>query len=53
VEALATEDMNAEVLPELIRLFLWGYHLFPTVAKAAERFVATRQLAGRTVDLIW
>ena len=41
----------AGVLPELTTLSLSGYHHTPSVAKAAEQFVATRRLAGRTVHL--
>ncbi|KAN0123096.1 hypothetical protein V8E52_003049 [Russula decolorans] len=40
------------VLPELSSLHLSGYRKSPSVAKAAEEFVAARRLAGRTVRLI-
>ena len=50
VQALVMEDA-AGVLPELTTLSLSGYHHTPSVAKAAEQFVATRRLAGRTVHL--
>ena len=50
VQALVMEDA-AGVLPELTTLSLFGYRLTPSVAKAAEQFVATRRLAGRTVHL--
>ena len=52
VQTLATEDMATEVLPELTSLRLNGYRKSPSVAKAAEKFVATRRrLSGRTVYL--
>jgi hypothetical protein len=51
VHALVMGDMAAGVLPELTRLHLEGYLSTPSVVKAAERFVATRRLAGRTVFL--
>jgi hypothetical protein len=51
VQALLTEAA-AEVLPELSSLHLSGYRKSPSVAKAAEEFVAARRLAGRTVRLI-
>ena len=50
VQALVMEDA-AGVLPELTTLYLSGYRRTPSVAKAAEQFVATRRLAGRTVHL--
>jgi hypothetical protein len=40
VPALATEDMPADILPELISLSLSGYRSSPSVAKAAVQFVA-------------
>ena len=49
--ALVSEDMTAEVLPELALLHLSGYRRFPSVARAAEQFVASRRLSGRTVFL--
>jgi hypothetical protein len=52
VQALVTEDMAAGVLPELTSLHLSGYRKSSSVAKAAEQFVATRKLSGRTVNLI-
>ena len=60
VQALVTEEgegnMNVAaagvVLPELSSLHLSGYRKSPSVAKAAEEFVAARRLAGRTVRLI-
>jgi hypothetical protein len=51
VQALVAEDMATEVLPELTSLRLSGYRSSPFVAKAAEQFVATRRLSGRTVSL--
>ena len=51
VEALAVQDMATEVLPELTTLRLIGYRSSLSVEKAAEKFVATRRLAGRTVYL--
>ena len=51
VEALAAEDMATEVLPELTTLRLIGYRNSLSVEKAAEKFVDTRRLAGRTVYL--
>ena len=50
VQALVMEDA-AGVFPELTTLYLSGYRRTPSVAKAAEQFVATRRLAGRTVHL--
>jgi hypothetical protein len=51
VQALVAEDMEIEVLPELTWLCLEGYRKSQSVANAAEKFVATRQLSGRTVSL--
>ena len=51
VQALAAEDMTAEVLPELTSLYLSGYRSFPSVAKVVKQFVATRRLSGRSVSL--
>ena len=53
VQALVSEEGGGVVsLPELSSLHLSGYRKSPSVAKAAEEFVATRRLAGRTVRLI-
>ena len=52
VQSLVAEDMTMEVLPELTRLRLSGYRKSPSVAKAAEQFIATRRLSGRTVTLL-
>ena len=50
VQALVMEDA-AEVLPELTTLSLpWNVRT-PSVVKAAEQFVVTRWLSGRTVHL--
>jgi hypothetical protein len=53
VQALV-DDMAAAgvLLPELSSLHLSGYRKSPSVAKAAEEFVAARRLAGRMVRLI-
>jgi hypothetical protein len=51
VDALVTEDMATGVIPELTRLYLNGYRKSPSVAKAAELFVAARRHSGRTVSL--
>jgi hypothetical protein len=51
VQALVVEDMATEVLPELTWLRLKEYRKSPSVAKAAEQFVATRKLSGRTISL--
>jgi hypothetical protein len=51
VQVLVMGDMAAGVLPELTRLRLNGYRSTPSVAKAAERFVATRRLSGRMIHL--
>ena len=51
VQALVTEDMATAVLPELFSLHLEEYSGAPSVVEAAERFVATRRLSGRTVFL--
>ena len=50
-EPLVVEDMATEVLPELITLCLNEYLNSPSLSKAAEQFVATRRLSGRTVYL--
>ena len=59
--ALATDSADSDseeggdvsvLLPELSSLHLSGYRKSPSVAKAAEEFVAARRLAGRTVRLI-
>ena len=52
VQALVSEDMATGVLPELTSLYLSWYRSSPSVAKAAERFVASRRLSGRFVSLI-
>jgi hypothetical protein len=52
VQSLVADDMTIEVLPELTKLRLSGYHKSPSVAKAAEQFIATRRLSGRTVSLL-
>ena len=51
VQALAGEDMTAEVLPELSWLRLDRYRSSPSVMKAAGQFVATRKLSGRPIFL--
>jgi hypothetical protein len=51
LQALVAEGMAAGVLPELATLTLWKYHTSPSMTKAAEQFVATRKLSGRTVSL--
>jgi hypothetical protein len=51
VQALAAEDMTAEILPELISLRLDRYRSSLSVMKAARRFVATRKLSGRSISL--
>lgn len=51
VQALATEDTEAGVLPRMTSLYLSEYSNFPYVAKAAKQFVSTRRLSGRTVYL--
>jgi hypothetical protein len=51
VQALVAEDMGPGVLPELNFLSLAGYRKYPSVEKAAEQFVATRNLSGRIVFL--
>ena len=50
VQALVMEDA-AGVLPELTTLSLPWNVRNPSVVKAAEQFVATRRLSGRTVHL--
>jgi hypothetical protein len=52
MQALVAEDVAAGVLPELTSLHLSGYRSSPSVVKAAEQFVNTRSLFGRTVHLI-
>jgi len=51
VHALSMETMDIGVLPELASLSLNGYRKSPSVAKAAEEFVATRRVSGRAVSL--
>jgi len=51
VDALVAENTIAGVLPELSSLYLKGYRDSPSVAKAAEQFVAARRHFGRTVSL--
>jgi hypothetical protein len=51
LQALAADDMTSEVLPELTSLQLGGSRRLPSVAKAAEQFVARRGLTGRTLSL--
>ena len=51
MQALLMEDA-AGVLPELTTLSLSWNLGTPSVAKAAEQFVATRRLSGRTVHVI-
>ena len=53
VQALLTEDpLAVGVLPELTELHLDGIRRKPIAMKAAEKFVASRRLSGRTVHLI-
>ena len=51
VQALATEDMTAEILPELTLLHLAQYRSSLSMVKAAEQFVAMRRLSGHTISL--
>jgi hypothetical protein len=51
VQALVSVHMTAGVLPGLTSLYLKGYRKSPPVIAAAEQFVATRKLAGRSVSL--
>jgi hypothetical protein len=51
VQALVVEDTATEVFPELSTLHLSESRSSPSVEKAAEQFVATRRLSGRTVHL--
>jgi hypothetical protein len=51
VQVLVTEDMATAILPKLFSLHLEEYSRTPSVVEAAERFVATRRLSGRTVFL--
>jgi len=52
VQALATEDMAAGVLPELTQLLFFGWFCHnPPVVEAAQQFVAARKLSGRTIYL--
>jgi hypothetical protein len=53
VQALVMEDMMAAgVLPGMTLLHLSGYRSSPSVAEAAERFIAIRNLTGQAVRLI-
>jgi hypothetical protein len=45
------EDMATGVLPELTTLCRYGDLWTPSVARAAERLVATRRLSGHMVQL--
>ena len=55
MQALVTEDMTAEVLPELTLLHMNGFDNLcstsPSLADAATQFVARRKLSGRNVTL--
>jgi hypothetical protein len=51
VQALVTENLAAGVLPKLTSARLSGCYSSPSVEKAAEQFIATRKLSGRTVLL--
>jgi hypothetical protein len=51
VQALVADEMTAEVFPELTSLQLRRYRRTPSVAKAAEQFVAARGLTGCTISL--
>ena len=51
VEALVSEEMDPEVLPELGHLFLCDFPNCPFMLNAAEQFVAMRSLIGRPVFL--
>ena len=55
MQALVTEDMTAEVLPELTLLHMNGFDNLcstsPFLADAATQFVARRKLSGRNVTL--
>jgi len=51
VDALLTEETAAPVLPGLTSLCLEGYRNSPTVAEAAEDFIAIRNLAGHNISL--
>ena len=55
MQALVTEDMTAEVLPELTLLHMNGFDnlcsTFPSLADAATQFIARRKLSGRNVTL--
>jgi hypothetical protein len=48
---LVMDDMATDVFPELISLYLSGYRNPPSVAKAAEQFVALCRLSGRRIHL--
>jgi hypothetical protein len=50
-QALVMEDIAPGVLPELNFLSLAGHRKSPSVEKAAEQFVDTRNLSGRIVFL--
>ena len=49
--ALVSEDMNTGILPRLTSLYLEGVRKSTFATEAAERFVATRKLAGRNILL--
>ena len=55
MQALVTEDMTAEVLPELTLLHMNGFDNLcstsPSLGDAATQFVARRKLSGRNVTL--
>ena len=49
--ALVSEDMAPGILPRLVSLHLGGYRKSTFAMEAAERFVATRKLAGHNIHL--
>ena len=51
VQALATEDMAAGILPSLSSLHLKGFRQSLSLVEAAERFVTLRKLSGRSINL--
>jgi len=48
-QALVTEEMAAEVLPELTKISVWGGRRRPDVIEAAQQFAAARKLSDSTL----
>jgi hypothetical protein len=51
VHALVSNDMAAGLLPSLAKLYLENYRRSSSTKESAERFVAARKAAGRSITL--